>query len=128
MGFIDEFADVTGSGVYLRNKTIPLDDIGVQNELKVAQAVRNMGDPIRKLQVKIPGVQGPIDVVSQGRAIEVKTSPNNGDLQQWKDQVVRLVNYAKANGLQAEYWFENSIRGDRLDFLLQNGVRPVTIP
>ena len=66
--------------------------------------------------------------MSQGRAIEVKTSPNNGDLQQWKDQVVRLVNYAKANGLQAEYWFENSIRGDRLDFLLQNGVRPVTIP
>ena len=64
-----------------------------------------MGDPIQELQVKIRGVKGEIDVVSQRRAIEVKTSPNNGDLQQWKDQVVRLVNYAKANGLQAEYWF-----------------------
>ena len=72
---------------------------------QVAQAIRNMGDPIQELQVKIRGVKGEIDVVSQRRAIEVKTSPNNGDLQQWKDQVVRLVNYAKANGLQAEYWF-----------------------
>jgi hypothetical protein len=95
---------------------------------QVVQAVRNMGDPIRELQVKIPGVQGPIDVVSQGRAIEVKTSPNNGDLDKWQAQVTRLVNYAKANDLKAEYWHQNPIHPDRLKFLTDNGVKAITIP
>jgi hypothetical protein len=56
---------------------------------QVGQAVRNMGDPIRELQVKIPGVQGPIDVVSQGRAIEVKSSKAKGQAQspgRWQTQ------------------------------------------
>lgn len=95
---------------------------------QVGQAVRNMGDPIRELQVKIPGVQGPIDVVSQGRAIEVKTSPNNGNLDDWQPQVTRLVNYAKANGLKAEYWHQNPIHPDRLKFLDDNGVKVFPIP
>ena len=96
----------------------------------VAQDIRNMGDPIQELQVKIktPGVKGEIDVVSKECAIEVKTSPNNGKLKNWKDQVMRLVNYAKANDLKAEYWYENTIHPDRYDFLIQNGVRPVKIP
>ena len=95
---------------------------------QVAQGVRNMGDPIRELQVKIPGVKGEIDVVSKSKAIEVKTSPNNGKLKNWKDQVTRLAKYAEANGLKAEYWYENTIHPERYDFLIQNGVRPVKIP
>ena len=89
-----------------------------------------MGDPIQELQkqIDIPGVQGPIDVVSQGRAIEVKTSPNNGNLDDWQPQVTRLVNYAKANGLKAEYWHQNPIHPDRLKFLTDNGVKAITIP
>jgi hypothetical protein len=38
-----------------------------------AQAIRNMGDPIQELQVKIPGVKGEIDVVSKSAAIEEKS-------------------------------------------------------
>jgi hypothetical protein len=123
----DEFAEVTGSGSYLGKKAIPLDDIGVQNELKVAKIKRDSGDPIEKLQEKL-GVEGEIDVVSKSKAIEVKTSPNNGNLDRWKGQVTRLAEYAKANGLEAEYWHQNPIHPDRRKFLDDNGVKVVPIP
>jgi hypothetical protein len=126
----DEFADVTGSGSYLTEKEKLLNDVGVQNELKVAKIKRDSGDPIRKLQKKIdiPGVKGEIDVVSKKCAIEVKTSPNNGNLDDWQAQVTRVVNYAKANGLEAEYWHQNPIHPDRLKFLDDNGVKAFPIP
>jgi hypothetical protein len=123
----DEFAEVTGSGSYLGKKAIPLDDIGVQNELKVAKIKRDSGDPIEKLQEKL-GVEGEIDVVSKSKAIEVKTSPNNGNLDRWKGQVTRLAEYAKANGLEAEYWHQNPIHPDRRKFLDDNGVKVFPIP
>ena len=126
----DEFADVTGSGLYLGKTAKPLDDVGVQNELKVAKIKRDSGDPIEKLQEKIdtPGVKGEIDVVSKSKAIEVKTSPDNGDFDDWKGQVMRLVKYAKAKGLEAEYWHQNPIHPDRLTFLTDSGVKAFTIP
>ena len=96
----------------------------------VAEAIRNMGDPIQELQVKIktPGVKGEIDVVSKECAIEVKTSPNNGDLADWQGQVTRLAKYARANGLEAEYWHQNPIHPDRRKFLDDNGVKVFPIP
>ena len=96
----------------------------------VAQAIRNMGDPIQELQkqIDIPGVKGEIDVVSKKCAIEVKTSPNNGNLDRWKGQVTRLAKYARANGLEAEYWHQNPIHPDRLKFLTDNGVQAFPIP
>jgi hypothetical protein len=123
----DEFADVTGSGSYLGKDAKLLDDVGVQNELKVAKIKRDSGDPIEKLQEKL-GVEGEIDVVSKSKAIEVKTSPNNGNLDRWKGQVTRLAEYAKANGLEAEYWHQNPIHPDRLKFLTDNGVKVFPIP
>jgi hypothetical protein len=126
----DEFADVTGSGSYLTKEAMLLDDVGVQNELKVAKIKRDSGDPIEKLQEKIktPDSEGEIDVVSKKCAIEVKTSPNNGDLDKWKAQVTRLAKYAKANGLEAEYWHQNPIHPDRRKFLDDNGVKVFPIP
>ena len=96
----------------------------------VAQAIRNMGDPIQELQkqIDIPGVKGEIDVVSKSKAIEVKTSPDNGDFKDWKGQVMRLVNYAKAKGLEPEYWHQNPMHEKRLKFLTDNGVKAITIP
>ena len=41
---------------------------------------------------------------------------------------MRLVNYAKANGLEAEYWHQNPIHPERLKFLDDNGVKPFPIP
>ena len=126
----DEFADVTGSGSYLTEKEKLLNDVGVQNELKVAKIKRDSGDPIEKLQEKIktPDSEGEIDVVSRSAAIEVKTSPNNGDLEKWRAQVTRLAKYAEANGLKAEYWHQNPIHPDRLKFLTDNGVKAFPIP
>jgi hypothetical protein len=123
----DEFADVTGSGSYLGKDAKLLDDVGVQNELKVAKIKRDSGDPIEKLQEKL-GVEGEIDVVTKSKAIEVKTSPNNGDFDDWKGQVMRLVNYAKAKGLEPEYWHQNPMHEKRLKFLTDNGVKAITIP
>ena len=126
----DEFADVTGSGSYLGKKAKLLDDVGVQNELKVAKIKRDSGDPITEMQfeIKTPGVKGEIDVVSKSAAIEVKTSPNNDDLDKWQAQVTRLAEYAKANGLEAEYWHQNPIHPERLKFLADNGVEVFPIP
>ena len=126
----DEFADVAGSGSYLTKEAKLLDDVGVQNELKAATIKRDSGDPIEKLQEKIdiPDAEGEIDVVSKSAAIEVKTSPNNDDLDKWKSQVTRLVNYAKANGLKAEYWHQNPIHPVRLKFLDDNAVKAFPIP
>ncbi len=126
----DEFADVAGSGSYLTKEAKLLDDVGVQNELKVAKIKRDSDDPIEKLQVEIktPNATGEIDVVSKSAAIEVKTSPNNDDFDDWKAQVTRLVNYAKANGLKAEYWHQNPIHPVRLKFLDDNAVKAFPIP
>jgi len=119
----DEFASVKGSGEILRK--FDIDDVGVQLELTVAKRARDSGDEVLELQRGVPG--GEIDIVSRTKAIEVKMSPNNGAMRRFEAQAIRLKEHAAANGLQPEYWFKNSMHGDRLAFLEQLGIRPVLI-
>jgi len=53
--------------------------------------------------------------------------PETGRSARGSAQAIRLKEHAAANGLQPEYWFKNSMHGDRLAFLEQLGIRPVLI-